>query len=72
MIFVNEYIKTVEGWLKKHAMDMLRMVLFGCAVYFALISQNLVNSMDGLWNNFILLIAGNAQLEGGFGRIWIC
>lgn len=53
MIFVNEYIKTVEGWLKKHAMDMLRMVLFGCAVYFALISQNLVNSMDGLWNNSI-------------------
>lgn len=38
-------------WLESRASGIALLVFFGCVVYWMLLSQNLVNSYDGLWHN---------------------
>lgn len=40
-------------WFENRAVSMGMLILFGSAVYMMLLSQNLVNSYDGLWHNSI-------------------
>lgn len=55
-------------WLKKHSRFILLQTAFGILLYFMLLSRNLVNDMDGVWNtsNFI---AGNWEISLGRGLI---
>ena len=40
----------IVNWIKSHAKYIFINMAFGIMVYFMMISENLVNSYDGIWN----------------------
>lgn len=65
---IGNFETTTFTWLKKHSRFILLQTAFGILLYFMLLSGNLVNDMDGIWNtsNFI---AGNWEISLGRGLL---
>lgn len=58
----------VMNWMKSHIKYMLISTMFGIMVYFMMISENLLNSYDGIWNTSHL-IAGAWETSLGRGLL---
>lgn len=56
----------IMNWIKSHIKYMLISIVFGSMVYFMMISENLLNSYDGIWNTSHL-IAGAWETSLGRG-----
>lgn len=66
--FIYRLETVLFTWLKKHIRFILLQTAFGMILYFMLLSGNLVNDMDGIWNtsNFV---AGNWEISLGRGLL---
>lgn len=64
----NDMEAAIISWSKKHSKFILFQIAFGIIIYFTMLSENLVNDMDGIWNtsNFI---AGNWEISLGRGLL---
>ena len=47
---INWLENCIFRWIKKNAVFILLDVAFGICIYFKMISENLVNNWDGVWN----------------------